>query len=51
MTPYEITYTVDKYENSVIVQAESDEGARAIAFKWFLIPQGAEITKVEQRGG
>lgn len=50
MSPFEITYTVGKYTNSVIVQADSDEGARAVAFKWFLIPQGAEITKVEQRG-
>jgi hypothetical protein len=50
MEPYEVTYKVGKYQNTLLVQAEDQGDAEAMVWKWNLIPRDAEITKVERRG-
>jgi hypothetical protein len=49
MIPFEITYRVGVYHNSIIIQAEDEADAKELVGDRHLIPEGGVIVRVEAR--
>jgi hypothetical protein len=49
MPAYEVTYKVGRYENTIILQADSLDGVRTALSDQGLLPQGGEIISVKLR--